>query len=241
MHRSPSKWQSLPQRLKEVANRRGFDIESVSMVPMQYFEEKITSEDIRDALAKMVSKKLFWGKGAMKKMDITVVMCVCLFESQDNLWNCYYCQWETFSEKRDSTWKSHPFTRRAVAQNRMLNNRSMARRTDLRPSPGTSSFLLRRCSRTKLSKCRCLTRSMWIVVRSASVEVTCSVRAVMAVDRTSALSAMGLAPEIDRMEDGNPAHHATEVVVINAIPATELEWCAVGSVKEKDKSSITLK
>ena len=82
---------------------------------------------------------------------------------------------------------------------------------------------------------------MWIGVRSASVEVTCSVRAVMAVDRTNAPGAMGLAPEIDRMEGGNPAHHATEVVVINAIPATELEWCAVGSVKEKDKSSITLK
>ena len=63
----------------------------------------------------------------------------------------------------------------------------------------------------------------------------------MAVDRTNAPGAMGLAPEIGRMVDGNRAHHATEVVVINAIPDTELEWCAVGSVKEKDKSSITLK
>ena len=80
MHRSQSKWQSLPQHRKGVANGYDFDIESVSMVPMQYVEEKITSEDIRAALAKLVSKKLFWGKGAMKKMDISVVMRVCSSE-----------------------------------------------------------------------------------------------------------------------------------------------------------------
>ena len=82
---------------------------------------------------------------------------------------------------------------------------------------------------------------MWIVVLSASVEVTCSVGTVMAVDRIDAPSAMGLVPEVCRMEGGSRAHHATEVAVVSAIPATELEWYVVGSVKEKDKSSITLK
>ena len=73
--------------------------ESVQMVKLAYQEEKITAEDMRQALAQLVKSKIFWGKGAVKSMEIVV----------SGIWNCYYCVWETFSEKRDSAWKTRPY------------------------------------------------------------------------------------------------------------------------------------
>ena len=40
------------------------------MEQLQYNKETITGEDMRNALAAMVSKKIFWGKGSVKNMDI---------------------------------------------------------------------------------------------------------------------------------------------------------------------------
>ena len=41
-------------------------------------QQILTSDDIREALNKVVSKKLFWGKQAAKKMAIENVMCFIL-------------------------------------------------------------------------------------------------------------------------------------------------------------------
>ena len=44
------------------------------MQELQFNKETISGEDMRNALSAMVSKKLFWGKGAVKSMDISNVM-----------------------------------------------------------------------------------------------------------------------------------------------------------------------
>ena len=44
------------------------------MVQLAYQEEKISAEDMREALTQLVKKKIFWGKGAVKSMEITVVV-----------------------------------------------------------------------------------------------------------------------------------------------------------------------
>lgn len=79
------------------------------MVPLAYSEEKITTEDMRQALAQLVKSKIFWGKGAVKSMEIVMVAFPSLVHPQSGIWNCYYCVWETFSEKRDSAWKFRPY------------------------------------------------------------------------------------------------------------------------------------
>lgn len=48
------------------------------MQELQYNKETISGEDMRNALSGMVSKKLFWGKGAVKNMDISNVDAACL-------------------------------------------------------------------------------------------------------------------------------------------------------------------
>lgn len=44
------------------------------MQELPFNKETISGEDMRNALSAMVSKKLFWGKGAVKSMDISNVM-----------------------------------------------------------------------------------------------------------------------------------------------------------------------
>ena len=55
------------------------------MVKLAYNEEKITAEDMRQALAQLVKSKIFWGKGAVKSMDISVVVSNRFFHSERHL------------------------------------------------------------------------------------------------------------------------------------------------------------
>lgn len=55
------------------------------MVKLAYQEEKITAEDMRQALAQLVKSKIFWGKGAVKSMEIVVVAPIRFFHPERHL------------------------------------------------------------------------------------------------------------------------------------------------------------
>lgn len=55
------------------------------MVKLAFEEEKITAEDMRQALAQLVKSKIFWGKGAVKSMEIVVVVPIRFFHSERHL------------------------------------------------------------------------------------------------------------------------------------------------------------
>lgn len=65
---------------------------------------QVDKEVLRTSLMNLVQQKSCWGKKAAVEMDVTGITPV----------KSFHCRWETYMEKRTTSWKERPFDNRAV-------------------------------------------------------------------------------------------------------------------------------
>ena len=66
--------------------------------------ENMDNDILRASLMNLVQEKSCWGKKAATDMEIRGVAPV----------NSFHCRWETYMEKRTTSWEQRPFDNRAV-------------------------------------------------------------------------------------------------------------------------------
>ena len=65
---------------------------------------QMDNDILRAALMNLVQQDCCWGKKAATEMEIRGVTPV----------NSFHCRWETYMEKRTTSWEERPFDNRAV-------------------------------------------------------------------------------------------------------------------------------